>query len=348
MTIIHIVTSFLPGGAEMLVCDLVNRQAEAHRVHLLILHGKGDESLLQQLDSRICVHRLHRPPHSISPRYMVRLHRLMRQLRPDVLHYHLHRNRLLFHYPARHIITVHGMPGPRSVLTHLALKLADKVVGISTAVCQSLKNQYRLHHTTMIHNGIHTEQLSPARHIHYPLKLVNVARLDLADKAQDILIRAIHLLRLREHPLHCQLDLLGDGAGRPVLEKLVQRLGLQQEVHFLGQLPRQEIYRRLSCYDIMVHPSRSEGFGLAVAEGMAAGLPVLVSDCPALAEVIRQGELGELFTTDSPESCADAIEYMARHPKETRLKAADAREYAVEHYSVQAMADAYERLYLSV
>lgn len=348
MTIIHIVTSFLPGGAEMLVCDLVNRQAEAHRVHLLILHGKGDESLLQQLDTRICVHRLHRPPRSLSPRYMVRLHRLMRQLRPDVLHYHLHRNRLLFHYPARHIITVHGMPGPRSVLTHLALKLADRVVGISTAVCQSLKKQYRLQHTAMIHNGIHTEQLSPARHIHYPLKLVNVARLDLADKAQDILIRAIHLLRLREHPLHCQLDLLGDGAGRPVLEKLVQRLGLQQEVHFLGQLPRQEIYRRLSCYDIMVHPSRSEGFGLAVAEGMAAGLPVLVSDCPALAEVIRQGELGALFTTDSPESCADAIEYMARHPKETRLKAADAREYAADHYSVRAMADAYERLYLSV
>lgn len=348
MTIIHIVTSFMPGGAEMLVCDLANQQAETHRVHLLILHGRGDETLLQLLDTRICVHRLNRPPHSLSPRYMVRLHRLMRQLRPDVLHYHLHRNRLLFHYPARHIITVHGMPGPRSVLTHLALKLADKVVGISTAVCQSLKKQYRLQHTAMIHNGIHTEQLYPARHIHYPLKLVNVARLDLADKAQDILIRAIHLLRLREHPLHCQLDLLGDGTGRPILAKLVQRLGLQQEVHFCGQLPRQEIYRRLSGYDIMVHPSRSEGFGLAVAEGMAAGLPVLVSDCPALAEVIRQGELGALFTTDSPESCADAIEYVARHPEETRNKAAEAREYAADHYSVRAMADAYERLYLSV
>ena len=45
MTIIHIVTSFMPGGAEMLVCDLANRQAETHRVHLLILHGKGDEAL---------------------------------------------------------------------------------------------------------------------------------------------------------------------------------------------------------------------------------------------------------------------------------------------------------------
>lgn len=348
MTIIHIVTSFMPGGAEMLVCDLANRQAETHRVHLLILHGKGDEALLQQLDSRISVHRLHRTPRSLSPRYILRLHRLMQQLRPDVLHYHLHRNRLLIHYPARHIITVHGMPGSRSVLTHLALKLADKVVGISTAVCQSLKKQYRLHHTAMIHNGIHTEQLTPARHIHYPLKLVNVARLDPTDKAQDILIRAIHLLRLREHPLHCELDLLGDGAGRPMLEALVQQLGLQHVVHFRGQLPRQEIYRRLSGYDIMVHPSRSEGFGLAVAEGMAAGLPVLVSDCPALAEVIRQGELGELFTTDSPESCADAIEYMAGHPEETRHKAADAREYAAGHYSVRAMADAYERLYLSV
>lgn len=348
MTIIHIVTSFMPGGAEMLVCDLANRQSETHQVHLLILHGEGDEALLQQLDPRISVHRLHRPPHSFSPRYMVRIHRLMRQLRPDVLHYHLHRNRLLFHYPARHIITVHGMPGPHSVLTHLALKMADKVVGISAAVCQSLKKQYGLHRTAMIHNGIHTELLTPAHHSHYPLKLVNVARLDPADKAQDILIRAIHLLRLREHPLHCQLDLLGDGAGRPELEALVQRLGLRRVVHFCGQLPRQEIYHRLSDYDIMVHPSRSEGFGLAVAEGMAAGLPVLVSGCPALAEVIRQGELGELFTTDSPESCADALAYMAGHPEEIRHKAAEAREYAVRHYSVCAMADAYERLYRSV
>lgn len=347
MTIIHIVTSFHPGGAELLVCDLANRQAESHRVHLLILNGEGDKTLLQRLHADISIHLLKRPPHSLSPRYLMKTHRLMRQIRPDVLHYHLHRNRLLIHYPARHIITVHGMPGGYSPFTHLALKLADKVVGISATVNRALRRQYHLHNTAIIHNGIHTEEISEASHLHYPLKLVNVARLDVADKAQDVLIRAIHLLRIGEHPLFCKLDLLGDGPCRAELEALVRKLGLQHDVRLPGQLPRGEIYRKLHDYDMMVHPSRSEGFGLAVAEGMAAGIPVLVADSPALLEVIRHGELGETFTTDSPESCADAIRYIAAHRQDALRKAAKARQYATRHYSVRAMADAYEKLYLS-
>lgn len=347
MTIIHIVTSFMPGGAEMLVCDLANQQAERHRVHLLMLSDCCDETLLQRLDNRITVHRLNRPPRSLSPLYPLKALRLLYRIKPQVLHYHLHRNRLLFHYPARHIITIHGMPGAYSPLTHLALKLSHHVVGISAAVQQAVLNQYNLHNTAVIHNGIHTEKLHRPIHRHYPLRLVNVARLDTTDKAQDVLIRAVHLLRLREKPLICQLDLLGDGASRPDLEALVRQLHLQHLVHFCGQLSRQEVYQRLADYDLMVHPSRSEGFGLAVAEGMAAGLPVLVADCSALAEVVRYGELGQMFTTDSPESCAEAIFRFTRQPEEAYRKAELARDYARRHYSVDSMAQAYEQLYLS-
>lgn len=347
MTIVHIVTSFMPGGAEMLVCDLANHQAQQHRVHLIIMSNCSDAKLLQQLDSRIGIHRLNRPPRSLSPLYLLKARRLLQHICPQVLHYHLHRNRLLFHYPARHIITVHGMPGAYSPLTHLALRLADGVAAISSAVQQALKTRYRLRNTVKILNGIRTEELTPAQHRHYPLRLVNVARLDTVDKAQDILIRAVHLLQQRERPLCCRLDLIGDGSARPQLEALVRELGMEHHVRFRGQLPRREVYRELAGYDLMVHPSRAEGFGLAVAEGMAAGLPVLVADCPALAEVIRHGELGQMFPTDSAEACAAAISRFARQQEEAQRKAAQAKDYAHRHYSLAAMAQAYEKLYLS-
>ncbi len=347
MTIAHIVTAFMPGGAEMLVSDLANLQAEQHRVHLIILSDYADSALLQQLDSRITVHSLRRPPRSLSPRHLLSAHGLLRRIRPQILHYHLHRNRLLFHYPARHIITVHGMLGAYSPLTHLALRLANGVVAISSAVQQALKTQYRLRNTVRIHNGIHTENLTVKHYRHYPLRLVNVARLDTADKAQDVLIRAIQLLQLRERPLLCRLDLIGSGAARPKLEALVRELGLERVVRFRGQLPRQTVYSELSGYDLMVHPSRSEGFGLAVAEGMAAGLPVLVADSPALAEVIRHGELGQMFPTDSAEACAAAIIRFAEQQEEAHRKAERAKDYARRHYSMEAMAQAYEKLYLT-
>lgn len=347
MTITHIVTSFMPGGAEMLVCDLANHQAQQHRVHLIILSNCCDTALLQQLDSRISIHRLNRPPRSFSPFYLLKARQLLQKIRPQVLHYHLHRNRLLFHYPARHIITVHGMPGAYCPLTHLSLRLADCVVAISSAVQQALKTQYQLRNTVRIHNGIHTHEIPTVKHRHYPLRLVNVARLDTADKAQDTLIRAVHLLQLRERPLCCRLDLIGDGSARRQLEALVTELGMEQHVRFRGQLPRKEVYRELAGYDLMVHPSRAEGFGLAVAEGMAAGLPVLVADCPALAEVIRHGELGQMFPTDSAEACAAAISRFAEQQEEAQRKAAQAKDYAHRHYSLETMAQAYEKLYLS-
>ncbi len=345
MTIAHIVSAFMPGGAEMLVCDLANHQAEKHHIHLIILSDCADSALLQHLDSRITVHRLRRPPRSCSPRHLMNAHRLLRRIRPQILHYHLHRNRLLFHYPARHIITVHGMLGAYSPLTHLALRLAHGVAAISSAVQQELKMQYNLRNTVRIHNGIHTHSLAQKRHRHYPLRLVNVARLDTADKAQDVLLRAVQLLHLKERPLPCRLDFIGGGSALPQLEALVRELGLEQMVRFRGQLPRQTVYRELAGYDLMVHPSRSEGFGLAVAEGMAAGLPVLVADCPALAEVIRHGELGQMFPTDSAEACASAIIRFTEQQDEAHRKAELAKDYAHRHYSVEAMAQAYEKLY---
>lgn len=345
MTIVHIVTSYTLGGAELLVQDLIRNQMRCHRVHLVILSDLYDPDLLKQLNIRVGVHFLKRPPGSHSPIHLLRARELMHKLRPDIIHYHLHRNRLLFQYPARHIITVHGMMNGYSVLTHLALRSAHRVVAISEAVRKNLLSFYKLTNTSVIYNGIHTEALPvipPRQNIR---RLVNIARLDTEDKAQDVLIRAIHLLRTAEPALPCSLDLIGDGKSRRKLEELVQQLGLEETVTFRGQLSREEVYRMLPDYDLLVHPSRSEGFGLAVAEAMAAGLPVLAADCPALAEVVQYGELGYMFRTDSAEACAAAIARLMTAPDTANDKASRARSYAGQYFTDTAMTEQYLALY---
>lgn len=349
MKIVHVATSFMTGGAEVLAIDLMNEQLRlGHAVTLLILADIIDETLLKKLSSSIDVVYLHRPPSSKSLYYVFKSLWLMFTIRPDVIHYHLAPNRLLFLYPCRHIVTVHGMMRFKDRKNVLAFKLSHHIVAISHSVCDCIKSLYSLKKVEVIYNGINLSAIKKKEYLECPpksLRIVNLARLDMADKAQDILIRAVKLLESVNPDVIEHVDLIGDGKSREVLQSLVVELGLDHKVRFLGMLEREYIYEHLCEYDLMIHPSRSEGFGLAVAEGMAARLPVIVSDCPALREIIQGGTLGSLFKTDSPESCADTLLNVLKNWAEVYKKVYLAEEYATNKYSIQGMTRSYIELY---
>ena len=111
--------------------------------------------------------------------------------------------------------------------------------------------------------------------------VVSVGRLE-KQKAMDILIRAISLL----DGVH--LAIVGDGSQRPELTALIEKLGVGERVHLLGS--RSDIPQLLKAADVYVQSSAWEGFGIAVVEAMAAGLPVVASRVPGLADVV--GEAG--------------------------------------------------------
>ena len=88
-----------------------------------------------------------------------------------------------------------------------------------------------------------------------------------------------------------------------------------------------------------MQPSRFEGFGLTIAEAMAAGLPVLVSDVEAQMEVIDDGACGYFFKNGDPASLADMIEYvMADYDL---AKVDNALRRVADHYDVRATAARY-------
>jgi glycogen(starch) synthase len=111
-----------------------------------------------------------------------------------------------------------------------------------------------------------------------------LGRLDVFHKGLDVLLEASALLAARGTPV--DLRIAGRGGGSVELARRISELGLHRHVSLVGAVSnaqRNDLYAGASVF---VMPSRFEGFGIAAAEAMAAGVPVVASDVPALREVV--------------------------------------------------------------
>ena len=91
----------------------------------------------------------------------------------------------------------------------------------------------------------------------------------------------------------------GAGEERHKLIELGDSLGLGDSLYFVGQLSREAVFSALKGFDIVVVPSREEGFGLSAIEAMACGVPLVSSDAGALPEVTGNGENSVIFESSN-------------------------------------------------
>ena len=125
--------------------------------------------------------------------------------------------------------------------------------------------------------------------------LLCVARLA-PQKGVDTAIRALPSIP------DATLLVLGEGPERARLEALARELGVSDRVLMPGRVGDvAALYRR--C-DVVVHPARWEGFGLAMLEGMLAGRPVVAADAGSAPELVADGMTGLLFPPDDSEALA--------------------------------------------
>jgi glycosyltransferase involved in cell wall biosynthesis len=165
-------------------------------------------------------------------------------------------------------------------------------------------------------------------------------------KDQATLIRAVRCLKEQGHKL--ELHFVGGGAGQAINQcrKLARQYQLGKVVIFHGE----KIIDRdfLADFDLFVFSSFSESFGIAPLEAMACGLPVLVSDIPALLELIQFGRCGCFFETGDFIDCADKINALIHNRqmletlgKRGIIRAKDYRPKRV----VTKLEELYQRLY---
>jgi glycosyltransferase involved in cell wall biosynthesis len=209
---------------------------------------------------------------------------------------------------ARMVLTSHGTDAALLRRSRIAQRLARPVyrrAKVVTAVSREL--------ASWIQNGV-GRFVSPD-HVH-PMPVdsrdrpwttggggaVVVSRLT-PQKRVSLAIDALAVLTSCGHDL--PLTIVGDGPERPALERQVERLGIAPFVTFAGAVPPPEVNGFLAKADVMIFPAQGEGFGLAPAEALMCGVPVVACwDGGGVLDVVPESGAGRL-TLPSPDSMAD-------------------------------------------
>ncbi len=172
--------------------------------------------------------------------------------------------------------------------------------------------------------------------------VLSVGRLD-QGKNHQVLIRAFAKIA-SEFP-RWNLKIIGEGILRPNLELLVKSLDISSRVSMPGTM--QSIGHAYQRADLFVIPSHYEAFGLATAEAMTYGLPVVgFSDCPGTNELIESGKTGILVDQScNPEvSLANALRLLLEN-SELRSKLGSAARKSIEgRFSIEQASNQWERL----
>jgi glycosyltransferase involved in cell wall biosynthesis len=167
-------------------------------------------------------------------------------------------------------------------------------------------------------------------------------------KDHRTLLQAVHALRAQARwPAQAKVLLVGGttfAEARVEVERALTELDLTTVVEVRGVTPAIEsVYHAL---DVLVLPSRYEGFPNTVLEAMACGVPAIVSAAANAAGVVRDGETGWVFPTGDVQALARAVEHALHLRAEARRRLAHLLRARVdEHYSLRMMVGRYEQLY---
>ena len=159
-----------------------------------------------------------------------------------------------------------------------------------------------------------------------------VGRLRLAEKGQDVMLRA--LVRLLAHRPDAVLVLAGDGPDRAACEALAETLGVAASVRVTGH--REDVPELLAMSDVVAAPSTcDEAFGLVALEAHAAARPVVVSGRGGLAEVVEEGRSGLFAPPGDEVALADAVRRLLDDPELAERLCAAGRS-AAERFGLDA------------
>jgi 1,2-diacylglycerol 3-alpha-glucosyltransferase len=153
------------------------------------------------------------------------------------------------------------------------------------------------------------------------------------EKNIDLVVRGFALLSA--HEPEARLLLVGEGPAKEHVRGLVEELGIEERVIFTGFVPDPELPQFYAACDVLTLASKFETQGLVILEAMAVGKPVSGIRYRAVAELVREGENGELFE-ETPYSWSQATLRLLRDPERYREGAlAKAREFSVGQWATR-------------
>lgn len=303
MKIVHCLFTMEAAGAQVLTVGLLNEMCLQNQVELIIVND-WNADLLKQLDSRIKIHCINRKTGDRSLLPIIKLNLLLLRIKADIIHCHEPNmvKIIVFKRRAKLVHTVHDVGIPTTFYNRY-----DSLVAISLSVYEDVVSKCQIP-IKLIYNGVPITSFNRrASYVTFKnkhIKLVQISRLLHEKKGQDILLQALDIIKLKYGFTNFTFDFIGSGASEKYLQQMINNLHLEGKVQLLGEKSRPWILANLCSYNILIQPSRYEGFGLTIIEGLAAGLPILASDIDGPKEIIDVIPGGFLFKNGDIYDCA--------------------------------------------
>lgn len=286
----------------------------------------------------------------------------------DILHVHYAIPHAAVAYMAKQILLTHGINIPVVTTLHgtditlvgsnksffpvaeFSINSSDGVTTVSNQLKKQTEETFNVERDIrVIYNFIDFDRFRKTDKDHFKKAIapngekimVHVSNFRKVKRVQDV----IHVFEKVQQELPCKLMLIGDGPEREKMEELCRKIGLCNEIRFLGK--QDAVEELLAVSDIFVLPSANESFGLAALEAMACEVPVVSSNIGGLPEVNIEGKTGYLCEVGDIDSMADRVLAILEDPE----KHQKFRKAAFEHaktFDIANILPVYEEYYQEI
>ena len=381
MRVTHIITRLIVGGAqENTVATVLGlRQKSGITIGLISGPTTGPEGSLESELARVPeilvrVPELVRPVHPWKDWLALRrLTKILRQIRPDIVHTHSGKAGILGRLAAKRAripLILHTIHGPsfglfQNAAANLVFRAAEKYASRTTThfivVADAMRTRYlaagigKPEQYTKIFSGFPLEPFlaaknDPAVRARFGLQpgdfvIGKIARLFKLKGHDDLFAVAPELVRRCPQ---MKFLLVGDGEWRGRFEALAKTLGLERNFIFTGLVPPAGIPSLVGVMDALVHLSLREGLPRALPQALAVGKPVVAYDCDGSREICRDNETGFLISPGDREELFRCILLLAGHKNICHHLGQTGRNFVRENFAVEKMVDAIYHLYLKL
>lgn len=367
--IAHIIYRLDIGGMENGLVNLINHMPAERYRHAIICLTDYTEFRKRLHRADVQCYALHKRPGKDLALYG-RLWRLLRQLRPQVVHTRnlaaldclvpaaLAGARYRIH--GEHGRDVNDLDGnsPKYTLLRRTLRpFAHRYIALSHDLEEWLRGRIGVAPQKLVHicNGVDMERFRPAAGGRVPLPVSgfadpgvfvigSVLRMQPVKDPMN-LVRAFVRLLARAPRLRCRarLALIGDGPLYTEAAGELESAGVRELVWMPGA--RDDVPELLRAFDLFVLPSLAEGISNTILEAMASGLPVVATRVGGNGELIVEGDTGALVPRADPDALALAMQRYAEDPELAARHGRQGREHCGREFSLETMMRRYMAVY---
>lgn len=364
MRIVHAITCLLRAGAEENTIATCNAQAALGHDVVLIYGREVHTETLRRVSSEVQTLQLKSMVREISPiddiGSIFRFVRMLRALRPDVVHTHNSKAGFLGRVGARlarvpiiihgvHILPFLNVSLPKKYLylamERLTARFTDAFISVSKGMRDANLAAGLGSDTTnhIVYSGMDVARFKRAVPVDPPWRegklLLILASLE-GRKRHSEFLDVFSALKSRYSDLH--LALLGQGPLEDDLKEKAAALGIKNNVHFLGF--RDDPERWIAAADCCVLPSMREGLPRVVVQYVAAGKPVVVTQLPGLQEIVADGLNGFVVGSGNVADMEEPLDRLLSEPGLAVRMAEASAAWDVSGWSMERMAPEIEKI----